>query len=167
MLLRPVNLPPSLLVPPTLILGLALYISVFRKAPIQTTSQQQLTDHHTDKDGKPLATPTPLAEILVPTPTTPRIADTNALFGTVSAALVLPYFVSSYMPIEENQFLHASVPIRLWISAMLIGNLVVRGRKHMSREGYWEFLALGVLDAVGAVALGVYLGRFDGRVGRV
>jgi uncharacterized membrane protein len=76
---------------------------------------------------------------------------------------MLPYFVNSYMPIAENQWLHASVPIRLWISAMLIGNVLLR-QKTMSREGYWEFLMLGVMDGVSAFALGIYLGRFDGRI---
>ncbi|KAJ0418899.1 hypothetical protein BJY00DRAFT_287229 [Aspergillus carlsbadensis] len=156
-MLRPINLPAHLIVPPTLILGLGLYISFFRRAPPlpSPSSKAQRTDGH-----KEFST---AHQLLVPTPATPRIADTNALLGIITSALMLPYFVSSYMPLEQNQWLHASVPIRLWISGMLIGNVLLR-RKTMSREGYWEFLILGVMDGVSAFALGKYLGRFDGRV---
>ncbi|KAL2784570.1 hypothetical protein BJX66DRAFT_316472 [Aspergillus keveii] len=153
-MMRPINLPAHLIGPPTVILGLGLYISLFRRPPslpAQASSKEQGKGRDTAR------------QFLVPTPATPRIADTNALLGIITSALMLPYFVSSYMPIAENQWLHASVPIRLWISAMLIGNVLLR-RKTMSREGYWEFLMLGVMDGVSAFALGNFLGRFDGRV---
>jgi hypothetical protein len=154
--MRPINLPAQLIVPPTLILGLGLYISFFRRPPLPS---QSFTEQSKDRDNGSSTT----HQFIVPTPATPRIADTNALLGVTTSALMLPYFVSSYMPIAENQWLHASVPIRLWISAMLIGNVLLR-RKTMSREGYWEFLMLGVMDGVSAFTLGIYLGRFDGRV---
>lgn len=67
------------------------------------------------------------------------------------------------MPIEENQWLHVTVPIRLFVSTALGVNLLFRGRR-MSEGGFWEFFALGVTDFVGAVMLGWELGRFDGMV---
>ncbi|KAF9883874.1 hypothetical protein FE257_002717 [Aspergillus nanangensis] len=145
--LRPINLPPPVLLTGGPILGLGLYLSVFRVFPSVTLGSRE----------KKL-------DIFVPRPVTPRVADTNALFGLVASALMLPYFVSSYMPVEENQFLHASVPIRLALAVGLGGNVLLRGRKGMSEEGFWEFVALAVLDGVGAVWLGFYLGRFDGMV---
>jgi hypothetical protein len=139
---RPVNLPPHVLLSSTTVLGLSLYVSLFRNSPLK---------HLTGRN------------IFVPAPSTGRIADTNALLGVVACALQLPYFLSSYMPIEENQWLHVTVPIRLFVSTALGVNLLLRGRR-MSEEGIWEFLALGVTDFVGAVMLGWELGRFDGMV---
>ncbi|KAF7165782.1 hypothetical protein CNMCM5623_009861 [Aspergillus felis] len=139
---RPVNLPPHALVTSTAIIGLSLYVSLFRKSPLK---------HLIGRD------------VFVPAPATRRIADTNALFGIVACALQLPYFLCSYMPIEENQWLHVAVPVRLAVSAALGANLLLRGRG-MSEEGFWEFLALAVTDFVGAVMLGWELGRFDGMV---
>lgn len=149
-LLRPVNLPLPVLLPGGTILGLGLYLSIFRVFP--TISRVSRADHEKR------------FEILVPRPATPRMADTNALLGLVTSSLMLPYFLSSYMPIEENQFLHVSVPIRLGLAAGFVGNLLLRGRQGMSEEGFWEFLTLTVVDVVGSVWLGVYLGSFDGRV---
>ncbi|PKX89327.1 uncharacterized protein P174DRAFT_516003 [Aspergillus novofumigatus IBT 16806] len=139
---RPVNPPRHVLVTSTTVLGLGLYVSLFRTSPLK-----HLTGH----------------EVFVPAPSTRRIADTNALLGVVACALQLPYFLSSYMPIEENQWLHVTVPIRLFVSTALGVNLLLRARR-MSEEGFWEFLALGVTDFVGAVMLGWELGRFDGMV---
>lgn len=139
---RPVNPPPHVLLTSTTVIGLGLYISLFRTSPL-----------------KPLTG----RDVLVPAPSTSRIADTNALLGVVACALQLPYFLSSYMPIEKNQWLHVTVPIRLFVTTALGVNVLLRGRR-MSEEGFWEFLALGVTDFVGAVMLGWELGRFDGMV---
>lgn len=78
---RPVNLPPHVLLTSTTVIGLGLYISLFRTSPL-----------------KPLTG----RDVLVPAPSTSRIADTNALLGVVACALQLPYFLSSYMPIEKK-----------------------------------------------------------------
>lgn len=140
--LRPINLPHHVLLTSTTVLGLGLYVSLFRKSPLKYLTRR---------------------EVFVPAPSTHRIADTNALLGVVACALQLPYFLSSYMPIEENQWLHVTVPIRLFVSTALGVNLLFRGRR-MSEGGFWEFFALGVTDFVGAVMLGWELGRFDGMV---
>ncbi|KAL4895848.1 hypothetical protein BDV59DRAFT_199827 [Aspergillus ambiguus] len=150
-LFRPINLPRHILFANGTLLGLALYVTIFRSLPtIKLTAGK--------KDEKRQL------ELFIPRPTTRRITDTNVLFGLVTSGLMLPYFVSSYMPIEENQFLHASVPIRLFASAVMLGHTLVRGRRGMSEEGYWEFLGLALLDAGAAIALGCELGRFDGMV---
>lgn len=67
------------------------------------------------------------------------------------------------MPFEENQFIASSVPVRLGVSA-LMGMLCLVRRNNMSTAGFWEFLALAVVDCSAAVTLGLQLGRFDGMV---
>ena len=57
---RPINLPTHTLFTSTSILGLGLYVAVFREIPFRRTLGR---------------------EILVPDVTTPRIADTNTLLG--------------------------------------------------------------------------------------
>lgn len=149
---RPVNLPQHIIVANGALLGLSLYVAVFRSLPaIRLTPT---------KRGKEKRRP----ELLIPHPTTRRIADTNALLGLVSSCLMLPYFLCSYMPIEENQYLHASVPIRLFVSGVLFGHTLLRGRKGMSEEGYREFLGFAVMDAGAAIMVGLQLGRFNGIV---
>ncbi|KAG2415185.1 hypothetical protein HFD88_006376 [Aspergillus terreus] len=150
---RPVNLPKYIIVSDGALLGLALYVTVFRSLPAIRLRPT--------KKGEEKRRP----ERLIPHPTTRRIADTNALLGLMTSCLMLPYFLCSYMPIEENQFLHATVPIRLFVSGVMLGHTLLRGRNGMSEEGYWEFLVFAVMDAGAAIALGVELGRFDGMVG--
>jgi hypothetical protein len=141
--IRPIYLPTHTLFTSTSILGLGLYVAVFREVPFRNTIGR---------------------EILVPDVTTPRIADTNTLLGLLSCTMMMPYFLSSYMPVEDNQWLHVSVPVRLLLSMSLCANVLFRGREAMSREGFFEFLTLGVLDLVGALVLGQELGTFSGIV---
>lgn len=140
---RPINLPTHTLFTSTSILGLGLYVAVFREIPFRKALGR---------------------EILVPDATTPRIADTNTLLGLLSCTVMMPYFLSSYMPIEDNQYLHVSVPVRLLLSLSLCTNVLFRGQKDMSSEGVIEFLTFGVLDLVGALVLGLELGTFSGIV---
>jgi hypothetical protein len=141
--IRPINLPAHTVFTSTSILGLGLYVAIFREAPLRKTLGR---------------------EILVPDVTTPRIADTNTLLGLLSCTMMMPYFLSSYMPIKDNQWLHVSVPVRLLLSTSLCANLLFRGRGAMSREGFFEFLTFGLLDLVGALILGYELGTFSGIV---
>jgi hypothetical protein len=67
------------------------------------------------------------------------------------------------MPIEENQFVHASVPVRLFLSG-LMGAVVLLNRGRMSMEGFWEFVGLAIMDGAAAVWLGWKLGTWDGMV---
>ena len=73
------------------------------------------------------------------------------------------YLVSSYMPLEDNQFVHTSVPVRLFLAGCLVGVCVLRGRE-MSKSGWWEMIGLAAIEGVGALMLGFHLGRFDGKV---
>jgi hypothetical protein len=141
--IRPINLPTHTLFTSTSILGLGLYVAIFRKVPFRHALGR---------------------EILVPDVTTPRIADTNTLLGLLGCTMMMPYFLSSYMPIEDNQWLHTSVPVRLLLSGSLCTHVLFRGREAMSREGFFEFLTLGILDLVGALVLGHELGTFSGII---
>lgn len=94
----------------------------------------------------------------------PRAADTASLLGAVVVALESAYLLTSYMPLEENQFVAASVPVRLVVAALLASVCGLHGRRGMSASGFWEFVVIAAVDAVSAVLLGLRLGRFDGMV---
>lgn len=57
-------------------------------------------------------------------------------FGTTTLAVGLSYLATSWMPIEDNQFLHASVPIRFVLiafaayRALAMGGLRRRRRRN-------------------------------------
>jgi hypothetical protein len=82
--------------------------------------------------------------------------------GIATIAIGLAYLFTAYMPIEENQWLHASVPVRL-ILGILLGLRVLVGTGLTSAEKK-SLLNLGLYDGLGAVVLGFWLGRFDGRL---
>ncbi|KAL2871665.1 uncharacterized protein BJX67DRAFT_342769 [Aspergillus lucknowensis] len=162
MFFRPVNLPLPIFIANGTLLATGLHVAIFTRLPwpfhrINITTKGKDKDKD-NKERKPL-------ELFAPSPTTPRITDTTTLFGLVTSCLMAPYFLSSYMPIEENQFLAVSVPIRLAASACLFGHALFRGAGgKMSVEGYWEFLGFAVLDLAASVHVGYTLGRFDGVV---
>jgi hypothetical protein len=101
--------------------------------------------------------------LFVPANASPRMADTLTVLGVVVTGLQGAYLVLSYMPLEENQFVYASVPLRLFLAACILGVCAVH-RQNMSKAGFWELMGLAVVDGAGAVALGLQLGRFDGMV---
>jgi hypothetical protein len=63
----------------------------------------------------------------------------RATLGSASISLGLVYLMTSYVPIAENQFLHASVPLRL-LTSVLLGVKSWSERRTMSEEGKREFL---------------------------
>jgi hypothetical protein len=134
--LRPINLPAPLIVQSVSTVGLGLYIAFTRRAPFG---------------------------LVVPPNPSPRTADAISLLGVAICALEVNYLVTSYMPFEENQWIASSVPVRLGVSALL-GLLGVVHRKNMTTAGFWELVALAVIDAGAAISLGLQLGRFDGMV---
>jgi hypothetical protein len=142
-ILRQVNLPAPLIVQSVTSIGLGLY-TLFLRKPIYTST----------KNGYSL---------LVPSNPTPRMADTISILGLAITGLQSAYLIASYMPLEENQFAHASVPARLFLAACLVIVCVVH-RKSMSAAGFWELIGLATVDGAGAIALGLRLGRFDGMV---
>jgi len=74
------------------------------------------------------------------------------------------YLFSSYMPVDENQFLHATVPVRLILSGLMTMNLLIHGRQGMSKDGFWGHVAIAAIDGITGVLLGNWLGRYDGLV---
>jgi uncharacterized membrane protein len=88
---------------------------------------------------------------------TPR--DAYAIRGITTFALAVAYLVTAYMPIEENQFIHASAPVRMAIGVLsAFAALTGRGDKKL----LW---GTALWDGLGGVLLGWQLGRYDGRVG--
>jgi hypothetical protein len=139
--LRPVNIPAPLIGQSVFAVGLGLYMALFRKPAFV-------------RNGYTL---------VVPANASPRTADTISFLGIVLTGLQVCYLVTSYMPIEENQFIAASVPVRLGLAA-LMGTICIVHRKTMSRSGFMELAALAALDGAMAIWLGFYIGRWDGMV---
>lgn len=72
---------------------------------------------------------------------------------------------TSYMPIEQNQFLYASVPVRVVLAALAgIKWLAIRNGDPAVHTKKNELLGIFFYDGLGGLALGWYLGVFDGRV---
>ena len=69
------------------------------------------------------------------------------------------------MPIEENQFLHASAPIRVFLASLAGIKLLTISREN-TRLSKKRNALLGVLlyDGLGGLVLGWYLGTFSGKV---
>ena len=88
----------------------------------------------------------------------------RATLGSASISFGLAYFMTSYVPIAENQFLHACVPLRL-LTSVLLGMKLWRERGTMSEQGKKEFMWVAAYDGGLSLFLGWYLGRWDGRVG--
>lgn len=85
--------------------------------------------------------------------------------GIAAVALESTYLVTSYMPPEENQFLHASIPVRGLVAVCIAGILLTEGQnRRMSKEGFWELTGLMVADTLAFTANGLWLGRWDGIV---
>jgi hypothetical protein len=139
--LRPVNLPVPLVIQSATSVALGLYLTIFRRSPLVTSSYS----------------------MLAPAQPSARTADTVTLLGICITALEGAYFVTSYMPFKENQFIASSIPIRLYISAVL-GSFCLLRRKELSSSGFWEFFGLAVMDGIAATCLGLIYGRFDGMV---
>jgi hypothetical protein len=87
----------------------------------------------------------------------------RATLGSASISLGLVYLMTSYVPIAENQFLHASVPLRL-LTSVLLGVKSWSERRTMSEEGKREFLWVAAYDGFLGLFLAWQLGRWDGRV---
>lgn len=66
------------------------------------------------------------------------------------------------MPMHDNQFLYATVPVRIILATFAATRLVVGGK--LSEADRRNLLLVALYDGLGAVALGWWLGRFDGRV---
>lgn len=100
--------------------------------------------------------------LLFTSPPPGKLAGHTPQLGIATVAIGLAYLFTAYMPIEENQWLHASVPVRL-ILGILLGLRAVVGTGLTAAEKK-SLLNLGLYDGFGAVVLGFWLGRFDGRL---
>ncbi len=100
--------------------------------------------------------------LLFKAPPPGQAAGHTPQLGIASVAIGLAYLFTSYMPVEENQWLHASVPVRL-ILGLVLGLRTVLGNG-LTKAEKRSLLNLGLYDGLGAVVLGLWLGRFDGRL---
>lgn len=85
------------------------------------------------------------------------------MLGVACLGLGLAYFSTSYMPIKQNQFLHASVPVRLILVAVSAYKAYI-GRKELSDIEKKRLWGVMIWDGCGAVVLGWWLGNWNGRV---
>ncbi|KAK6515452.1 hypothetical protein TWF506_007787 [Arthrobotrys conoides] len=92
----------------------------------------------------------------------PELRGANSLIGITTTTIGLAYLSTSYVPIEQNQFLHASVPVRLAIATLLATSAVVN-RKDMDDKSWRTHVGFALWDGIGALWLGWYLDRWDGR----
>ncbi|EEH21828.2 hypothetical protein PABG_04044 [Paracoccidioides brasiliensis Pb03] len=79
--------------------------------------------------------------------------------GLASTGLGLAYLSTSYMPIELNQFLHASVPVR-----MILAGLAALRLPTARTQDRMALITVTLYDALGGLILGYTLGRWDGKV---
>lgn len=97
-----------------------------------------------------------------PTPRPNRETETSAMSGITTLAIGIAYLVTSYMPIEQNQFLHASVPVRMFLALLAAARLVFV--QNVSTEGRNEMLFVAIYDGLGGAICGWQLGNFSGKV---
>ncbi|KAH9218263.1 hypothetical protein DL95DRAFT_385669 [Leptodontidium sp. 2 PMI_412] len=87
------------------------------------------------------------------------------MLGIATFGLSLAYLTTSYMPIEQNQFLFATVPVRIILACMAAARLFLDGsRGSLSSDDRRSLMVVAGYDGLGAVALGWWLGTFGGRV---
>ncbi|KAF3931035.1 hypothetical protein ABW20_dc0103750 [Dactylellina cionopaga] len=93
----------------------------------------------------------------------PEVRGANSLLGITTATIGLAYIGTSTVPIEENQFLHASVPVRLLI-AVLLATAAVVNQKIMDEKSWRAHVGFALWDGLGALWLGWYLNSWDGKL---
>jgi len=84
----------------------------------------------------------------------------TSTLGIAGLGLELSYLATSYMPIAENQFLHASAPVRV-ILAAVAGVRLLTARPGECTGELWGIL---LYDGLGGLLVGWTLGRWDGRI---
>lgn len=82
--------------------------------------------------------------------------------GILLLAIGMSYLCTSYVPMEQNAFLHASIPVRLALAALAVTRMLfVPG---LSKAGRSDMLIVLLIDGVGAMAVGWNIGNFTGRL---
>jgi hypothetical protein len=91
-----------------------------------------------------------------------RETEASAMAGITSLGIGLAYLSTSYMPVAENQFLHASVPVRVLLA--LVAGLRLWFVDNISNDGRNEMLFVLLYDGIGALICGWQIGNFTGRI---
>ncbi|EPS40384.1 hypothetical protein H072_5808 [Dactylellina haptotyla CBS 200.50] len=92
----------------------------------------------------------------------PELRGANSLIGITTATIGLAYLSTSGVPIEQNQFLYASVPVRLLIAVLLATSAIVN-QKAFDAKSWRTHIGFALWDGIGALWLGWHLNRWDGR----
>jgi hypothetical protein len=90
-------------------------------------------------------------------------AEAVAMAGITTLGIGLAYTATAYMPISENQFLHASVPVRMGL-AITAGLRLLLMKDVMSTDGVNQMLFVLLYDGLGGALCGYELGNFSGRI---
>jgi len=89
-------------------------------------------------------------------------SESSPVLGIASMGLGLAYLSTSYMPLAENAFLHASVPVRVGLAAVS----AIRALLAKEGEDTGVLWVIALYDGLGGLSLGWTLGRWDGRIAR-
>jgi len=83
----------------------------------------------------------------------------TSTLGIATLGLGLAYLSTSYVPIEENQFLYASVPVRIILAAVAGLKALTAGKEEKK-----ALVGIAVYDGLGGAILGWWLGKWSGMV---
>jgi hypothetical protein len=97
-----------------------------------------------------------------PTPKSATQDEASAMAGITTLAIGIAYLATSYMPIEDNQFLYASVPVRVLLA--LVAGLRILTIDNISEDGRNQMLFVLLYDGIGGLVCGWQLGTFNGRI---
>ncbi|EJD43403.1 hypothetical protein AURDEDRAFT_114734 [Auricularia subglabra TFB-10046 SS5] len=93
-----------------------------------------------------------------------RPGQDKSVLGVATVALGLAYIATAYGPQADNQFLYASVPVRMLLASLAgIRWATVRHRDARLYDGANALLVIALYDGLGGAALGWYLGSYSGK----
>jgi len=92
-----------------------------------------------------------------------RVSELTAMLGIATTALGLAYLSTAYLPLHQNVFLYASVPVRM-ILATVAGLKLLQVGPEISSTGRTELLSVLLYDGIGGIILGWFLGSWSGRI---
>ncbi|KDR77693.1 hypothetical protein GALMADRAFT_278748 [Galerina marginata CBS 339.88] len=85
--------------------------------------------------------------------------------GIATIALGMSYISTSYVPMEENQFLYASAPVRVLLASLAgIKWLTISEANANLYKKRNALLSVLLYDGLGGLVLGWYLGTFSGKI---
>ncbi|KAF9509613.1 hypothetical protein BS47DRAFT_143263 [Hydnum rufescens UP504] len=92
-----------------------------------------------------------------------RVSELTTMLGISTTALALGYLCTAYVPLHQNVFLHASVPVRMLLGT-IAGLKLFQVGSGISAAGKVELWTILLYDGFGGVALGWFLGGWGGRI---